>query len=181
VTSRAAWRFGAALAVALALPSCFDFRPRPGPFCGDGICSVGEPGSCPADCSAPSVCGNLLCEVGESGANCPSDCGWCDDGYCNAGTYETCSGCPSDCTCGIQSCQEIRACAATCADDDSFCRRDCNAAGCAAAQAQTSQIFVCGALDCYGECDLDGFVSPACMACLMANCADALAACADAC
>ena len=140
-----------------------------------------EIAACAADCMGP-VCGDLVCDFGESGASCPSDCGTCGDGYCIAGTYETCGNCAGDCVCGTQTCTEVRACAAICAPADTFCRTACNAAGCAAAQSQTARIFGCGTSDaCFVDCSSDGFVSPACMMCLSMYCADALLACVDSC
>ncbi len=87
--------------------------PPDGPpiVCGNGVCELNEPTSCPGDCT---TCGNGVCELGEP-SNCPTDCTVCGNHQCEVGEP---TGCPSDCTtCGNQVCEtgEASTCASDCA------------------------------------------------------------------
>lgn len=64
----------------------------PSATCGNHVCEVNEPSSCPGDCT---VCGNHVCETNEP-TTCASDCAVCGNQVCESG--ETAGSCASDCT-----------------------------------------------------------------------------------
>lgn len=84
--------------VGALLLNLFWANPVSAEFCGNGICSDSEIGSCQIDCD---WCGDGYCQAGESCSNCVEDCNscsassYCGDGICNVG--ECGSGCWKDC------------------------------------------------------------------------------------
>lgn len=62
-----------------------------GPFCGDGVCTVGESNqTCSADCPASGpFCGDGACNGTETSASCSADCA---SSACSPGDAATCAG-----------------------------------------------------------------------------------------
>lgn len=98
----------------------------PDPYCGDGLCQLGEgenATTCPEDCHA--VCGDGACTGNETHGSCANDCPVsCGDGSCDGSeTYQTCPGdCPAPPVCGDGVCNG--------AENSSSCPGDCPANAC---------------------------------------------------
>jgi len=148
--------------------------------CGDGTCADDEDcTSCPQDCGqCPSFCGDGYCDHDEDCNSCSEDCGECPqscgDGQCQPLGGETCANCPSDCTCGTDTCQDVLNCTSGCNMDQS-CMNTCAEDGCYEAQVQASALFACMLANCVTECQNPQ--DQGCMQCIMTNCSAEAMAC----
>jgi hypothetical protein len=135
--------------------------------CGNGTCDEGES---PATCSQDCFCGDGICSPAELGS-CIQDCSLCGEGRCNG--LETPKNCPEDCavTCGDKSCDptELSSCTSDCGCPDSDALTDApivcsdgvclggieNCSSCPQDCKQTNDSDNDGTNDCDDKCPQD--------------------------